>query len=53
MIKNRTGTAIQVRGLSKQFGSFRALDNVSFDVLGGRVTGFLGHNGSGNTTCRV
>lgn len=50
MIKNRTGTAIQVRGLSKQFGSFRALDNVSFDVLGGRVTGFLGHNGSGKTT---
>lgn len=50
MTERGAGPAIRVRGLSKEFGAFRALDNVSFDVLGGRVTGFLGHNGSGKTT---
>lgn len=43
-------SAISVRGLTKDFGSFRALDNVSFDVAAGEVTGFIGANGSGKTT---
>jgi ABC-2 type transport system ATP-binding protein len=42
--------AIEVRGLSKQFGHVRAVDDLSFEVEAGRVTGFLGPNGSGKTT---
>lgn len=36
--------------LHKKFGRFTALDDVSFEVQPGRVTGFLGPNGSGKTT---
>ena len=43
-------SAIEVRGLTKQFGSVRAVDDLSFEVPQGRVTGFLGPNGSGKTT---
>ncbi len=43
-------TAIEVRDLSKQFGSVRAVDHLTFEVTEGRVTGFLGPNGSGKTT---
>jgi ABC-2 type transport system ATP-binding protein len=43
-------SAIEVHGLSKQFGSVRAVDDLSFEVVSGRVTGFLGPNGSGKTT---
>jgi ABC-2 type transport system ATP-binding protein len=43
-------SAIEVRGLSKQFGSVLAVDDLSFEVQAGRVTGFLGPNGSGKTT---
>jgi ABC-2 type transport system ATP-binding protein len=43
-------SAIEVRGLSKQFGPVRAVDDLSFEVPFGRVTGFLGPNGSGKTT---
>ncbi|HVC66513.1 MAG TPA: ATP-binding cassette domain-containing protein [Acidimicrobiales bacterium] len=43
-------SAIEVRGLSKQFGPVRAVDDLSFEVAQGRVTGFLGPNGSGKTT---
>ena len=44
------GTGISVRGLTKTFGSFKAVDNLTFDVAPGRVTGFLGPNGAGKTT---
>jgi len=43
-------SAIEVRGLGKSFGSVRAVDDLSFEVAEGRVTGFLGPNGSGKTT---
>jgi len=43
-------SAIEVRGLSKRFGKVRAVDDLSFEVAQGRVTGFLGPNGSGKTT---
>lgn len=41
---------IEVRGLTKQFGSLTAVDALDFRVEPGRVTGFLGPNGSGKTT---
>ena len=43
-------TAIEVRALSKHFGPVHAVDDLSFEVTAGRVTGFLGPNGSGKTT---
>lgn len=46
----RTETDIVVDHLSKQFGSVRAVDDLSFSVRPGAVTGFLGPNGSGKTT---
>lgn len=45
---------IEAQELSKQFGSFRALDKVSFKVRRGEVVGFLGPNGAGkSTTMRI
>ncbi|MCA8970337.1 MAG: ABC transporter ATP-binding protein [Planctomycetes bacterium] len=45
---------IEIEDLVKDFGSFRAVDHVSFDVQPGEVVGFLGPNGAGkSTTLRV
>ena len=41
---------IEVRRLTKAFGPHVAVDDLSFEVQGGRVTGFLGPNGAGKTT---
>lgn len=41
---------ISVRGLTKKFGDFKAVDQVSFDVHQAEIFGFLGPNGSGKTT---
>src|SRR6266567_1057497 len=41
---------IEVRNLSKRYGSKLAVDDLSFTVTPGRVTGFLGPNGAGKTT---
>lgn len=41
---------ISVRGLTKRFGRVCAVEGLNFDVPPGRVTGFLGPNGSGKTT---
>ncbi|WP_203757198.1 ATP-binding cassette domain-containing protein [Cellulomonas chitinilytica] len=41
---------IRVARLSKSFGAVRAVDDLSFEVGPGRVTGFLGPNGAGKTT---
>lgn len=41
---------ISVRGLTKRFGTFTAVDDLSFEVEPGRITGFLGPNGAGKTT---
>ena len=42
--------AISVRGLTKRYGAFTAVDGIDFDVPRGQVFGFLGPNGSGKTT---
>ena len=42
--------AIQVEDLTRDFGSFRAVDHISFNVKRGQIFGFLGPNGSGKTT---
>jgi ABC-2 type transport system ATP-binding protein len=44
------GAAIVVEGLSKRFGRFAAVDDVSFHVQQGEIFGFLGPNGAGKTT---
>ena len=41
---------IQVKNLSKDFGNFRAVDNISFQVKAAEIFGFLGPNGAGKTT---
>ncbi|HEY0865862.1 MAG TPA: ABC transporter ATP-binding protein, partial [Fimbriimonas sp.] len=43
--------AIELDGLTKRFGSFTAVDNLSFQVEKGSIFGFLGPNGSGKSTC--
>lgn len=44
------GTTIEVSHLTKRFGGFTAVHDLSFTVRPGRVTGFLGPNGAGKTT---
>ena len=41
---------IEVRNLTKQYGSVTAVDDISFTVEPGKVTGFLGPNGAGKST---
>ncbi|MFQ5549690.1 MAG: ABC transporter ATP-binding protein [Gemmatimonadales bacterium] len=41
---------VEVHNLTKRFGSFTAVDDISFDVAQGEVFGFLGPNGAGKTT---
>lgn len=41
---------IEVTNLTKKFGSFTAVDHISFDVKEGEIFGFLGANGAGKTT---
>ena len=43
-------TSVAVRNLTKSFGSVRAVDDLSFAVAQGSITGLLGPNGSGKTT---
>lgn len=47
---NNNDITISVNGLTKRFGSFTAVDNISFEVRRGEIFGFLGANGAGKTT---
>lgn len=49
-----TDVMIYANGLTKRYGSYRALDDVSFEVNKGEIVGFLGPNGAGkSTTMRI
>jgi len=41
---------IEARGLSKKYGSLKALDSVDFSIKSGRIVGLIGPNGAGKTT---
>lgn len=41
---------LQVNGLTRRYGSFIAVNNVSFSIEKGEIVGLLGHNGAGKTT---
>ena len=42
--------AISLNGVSKRFGDFKAVDNVSLDIARGEIFGLIGHNGAGKST---
>lgn len=43
-------TMIEVENVSRQFGTFKAVDNISFSIQTGEIVGLLGPNGAGKTT---
>ncbi|MEV5238090.1 ATP-binding cassette domain-containing protein [Streptomyces cinnamoneus] len=43
-------TVVELRGLTKTFGTVTAVEDVSFEVRSGRIVGLLGRNGAGKTT---
>ena len=50
-LQKTTGTpAIAARGLTRRFGDFIAVNDVSFEIQAGEIFGFLGSNGCGKTT---
>jgi ABC-2 type transport system ATP-binding protein len=54
MLPKNTGPAVRIDNLTKRFGDFVAVDQVSIDVAQGEIFGFLGPNGAGkSTTIRV
>ncbi|UCF94096.1 MAG: sugar ABC transporter ATP-binding protein [Desulfobacterales bacterium] len=46
----KAGPILQVTGLSKNFGTLRALSNISFELAGGKILGLVGDNGAGRST---
>jgi ribosome-dependent ATPase len=50
LASSHDGTAIEAKGLTKRFGDFTAVDDVSFTIPRGEIFGFVGSNGCGKTT---
>ena len=42
--------AVDIQGVTKKFGDLVAVNDVTFNVVGGEIFGLLGPNGAGNTT---
>ncbi|MBV5284208.1 MAG: ABC transporter ATP-binding protein [Paludibacter sp.] len=49
-IQHNSNKVIIAENLTKRFGNFKAVDNISFEVERGEIFGFLGANGAGKTT---
>jgi ABC-2 type transport system ATP-binding protein len=49
-VRNTQAIAVEVRDLVRRFGTFTAVDHVSFEVRRGEIFGLLGPNGAGKTT---
>lgn len=47
---NENNVTLHVSGVTKRYGEFTAVDNLSFEVRAGRIFGFLGPNGAGKTS---
>jgi ABC-2 type transport system ATP-binding protein len=50
MADNSTNPCVVLREVTKKYGAFRALDNVSFEIREGEIFGYIGPNGAGKTT---
>ena len=50
IIQHNSHKVIIAENLTKKFGNFKAVDNISFEVERGEIFGFLGANGAGKTT---
>lgn len=44
-------TLLQTKGLTKQFGNFKAVNQINIHIKKGAIYGFIGRNGAGKTTC--
>lgn len=49
-VEHQTGPLLRVRNVTKRFGGLTAVDDASFDVARGKITGVIGPNGSGKST---
>ena len=47
---SENGVTLRVQNVTKKYGDFTAVDNLSFEVQAGRIFGFLGPNGAGKTS---
>lgn len=50
MLMNQNTIAVKVENLTRTFGDFVAVDNISLEVAKGEIFGFLGPNGAGKST---